>query len=275
MLTDILSALAVVVSVGLFLGILLALFIHFLGIREDEKTKKIRDALPGINCGACGFKGCNDYAEALSKGNAKPNLCIPGAEATAKELGEILGVEVEQTKDFIAFVHCNGTCDVTSTTAIYDGVDTCRGRSMIYGGLKSCRYGCLGCGDCAKVCVSDAISIENGIARVNTDRCVGCGMCAKTCPKNIISMIPQHAATAVFCCNKDKGADAIKVCKRACIACRKCVKACPSEAISIVDNCAVIDYTKCTECGLCAEVCPTGCLQKVCFPDLPDNFSLN
>ncbi len=274
MFIDVLTAFAVVVSVGLLLGILLALFIHFFGIEEDEKEKQIREVLPGINCGACGFKGCNDYAQALAAGRAKPNLCIPGAEATAKDLGEILGVEVEEPTDVVAFVHCNGICSVTTEKAIYEGIASCKARAMIYGGHKGCSYGCLGCGDCANVCVSHAIRIEQGVARVDTSRCVGCGMCAKECPRNIISMIPQEAAIVVYCSSHDKGADARKYCQNACIGCKKCEKVCPSGAISVIDNCAVVDYTKCTGCGVCADSCPTGCLVRETFPDLPENFRL-
>ena len=50
---DIIIALLVVTAIGLFLGILLALFIHFFGVEEDETAKKVRAALPGIICGAC------------------------------------------------------------------------------------------------------------------------------------------------------------------------------------------------------------------------------
>lgn len=274
MLIDVLTALAVVVSVGLVFGVLLALFVYWFGIEEDEKTKKIRAALPGINCGSCGFKGCSDYADALAKGLAKPNLCGPGAEAVAKELGEILGVEVEEPKDVIAFVHCNGDCTASSDKAIYEGIASCKARAMIYGGPRACTYGCLGCGDCAKVCVSHAICVTDGIARVNTSLCVGCGLCAKECPQKIISMIPQEAATVVYCSNKDKGAVARKACENACIGCKKCEKTCPSQAISVVNNCAVIDYDKCTGCGLCAQSCPAGCLKNETFPDLPEGFSL-
>ena len=274
MRVDILTAFAVVVAVGLFFGILLALFRKLFGIEDDEKTKKVRAALPGINCGACGFKGCNDYSEALAAGLAKPNLCIPGAENTAKELAEILGVEVEEPKDEVAFVHCNGTCDAVVKKAEYDGIATCKASASLYGGANLCTYGCIGCGDCANVCISGAICVVDGVARVNTSRCVGCGLCVKTCPKKIISMVPQETATVVYCSNKDKGADARKACKNACIGCKKCEKNCPSGAISVVDNCAVIDYTKCTGCGLCAEGCPTGCIKNVYFPDLPEDFTL-
>ena len=269
---DTLTALAVVSSVGIVFGILLALFVHWFGVEENEKAKQIRSVLPGINCGACGYKGCNDYAEALAKGDAKPNLCIPGAEHTAADLGEILGVEVEEPKDVVAFVHCNGDCTTATEKAVYDGIATCKARAAIYNGPKTCNYGCLGCGDCATVCVSHAIGVKNGVATVDTSRCIGCGMCAATCPKKIISMIPQSAGTVVYCSSKDKGADARKACKNACIGCKKCEKLCPHQAITVQDNCAVIDYSLCTGCGLCAQGCPTGCLQKAHFPDLPRGF---
>ena len=273
MLIDVLTALGVVVAVGLLFGILLALVISLFGVEEDEKVKQIRDTLPGINCGACGFKGCQDYAEAMASGKAAPNLCIPGAENVAKQLGEILGVEVEEPKDMVAFVHCNGTCEAAPEKANYDGIATCKARAAVFGGPKACNWGCLGCGDCAAVCVADAICIADGIARITTSRCVGCGLCVKECPKKIISMVPQETAVAVFCSSRDKGADARKFCKNACIACKKCEKTCPHGAITVKNNCAVIDYSLCTGCGACAEACPTGCLQKVSFPDLPEDFS--
>lgn len=268
MLIDVLVAFAVVVSISLVLAILLALVIHFFEIPEDEKMKAIRACLPGINCGACGFKGCNDYAEALAAGKTEPNRCIPGAETTANAIGEILGIEVEPPKDLVAFVHCNGTCDAVTMKAVYSGLNSCKAVSMLYGGPSACSYGCIGCGDCLAACSSNAICLENGIARIDTRRCVGCGLCVNNCPKKIISMVPQETAVAVYCSNKDKGADARKACKNACIACKKCEKACPNQAITVIDNCAVIDYAKCTGCAECTKGCPTGCLKAVFFPDL-------
>ena len=267
-LPQILIAFAVVTAAGLILAILLVVLIKFFGIEEDEKVKNIRACLPGINCGACGFKGCDDYAAALAEGKAKPNLCVPGAETTAAEIGNILGVEVEAPKDVVAFVHCNGTCEATSKKAVYDGINSCKAASMLYGGPEACRYGCLGCGDCALACPVNAICVSDGIARVNTSLCLGCGVCVDTCPKKIISLVPQETAVAVFCSNKDKGADARKACKNACIACKKCEKACPSGAITVINNCATIDYSKCTGCKECVAECPTGCLKAVFFPDL-------
>jgi formate hydrogenlyase subunit 6/NADH:ubiquinone oxidoreductase subunit I len=102
-------------------------------------------------------------------------------------------------------------------------------------------------------------------------RCLGCGICANTCPKKIINMIPQETTTVVMCSNKQKGADARKACKNACIGCKKCEKACQYGAITVVDNLAQIDYNKCIYCGLCVNECPTGCLKKVFFPNLPED----
>ena len=268
---DILIALAVVVSIGLFMGILLMLVSRFFGLPEDKKLRQIRDCLPGVNCGACGYKGCDDYAAALAEGTAKPNLCVPGAEDTANALGEVLGVEVEVPEDVVAFVHCNGNCEATSKKADYDGIATCRAASMIYGGPESCRFGCLGLGDCAAACPNEAICVKDGIAHVNTSRCLGCALCASVCPKQVISMGPQETAAVVMCNNKDKGADARKACKNACIGCKKCEKTCANGAISVKNNLAEIDYGKCTGCKACTAVCPTGCLKAVFFPDLGES----
>ena len=267
---DILIAFLVVAGIALLLGVLLAVISHFFSVPENPTQKLVRECLPGINCGACGYKGCDDYAAALAEGGVAPNLCIPGAQVVADEIGAILGVEaVEPFVDVVAFVACNGHCEATHTKADYHGIQTCTGAAMLFGGEGACTYGCLGYGDCAMVCPADAIYYDNGIAHVDTSRCIGCGLCAKTCPKGIIRMVPQNASVAVMCSNKDKGADARKACQNACIGCKKCEKTCPHGAITVADNLAVIDYEKCTGCGACAESCPTGCLKKVFFPDLP------
>ena len=83
MVESILIALAVTAGVGLAAGILLALSSHFFAVKEDEKVKKIRECLPGANCGACGYAGCDSYAKALVEDGVKTTLCIPGADSAA------------------------------------------------------------------------------------------------------------------------------------------------------------------------------------------------
>lgn len=268
---EILTAFLLMLAIALVAGLLLLIFSRLFAVEKNPLEKAVRDCLPGINCGACGCKGCDDYAAAIADGTAKPDQCIPGAQSVADQICEILGNEKADIENNVAFVACNGHSGVTSRTADYDGIKTCRAASMLYAGAGACRFGCLGFGDCAAVCPSDAICTDDGIARVDTSRCLGCGLCKKACPKGIIVMIPKEATSVVMCSNKQKGADARKACKSACIACKKCEKVCPSGAVSVKDNLAVIDYTKCTRCGLCAAECPTGCLKNIGFSGISEN----
>ena len=270
-LINILLALGVCGLIALLLDLLLGLASRFLAVKEDKTVKEVRACLPGVNCGACGYKGCDDYAAAVAQGTAKPNLCVPGAEAVAKEIGDILGVEVEAPKDWVAFVHCNGHCEATTKKANYDGISSCKAAAMLYAGPEACRFGCLGLGDCAAVCPSGAICTKDGIAHVDTSLCIGCGLCRDVCPKHIIHMVPQEVAVVANCSNTDKGALARTVCKNACIACKKCEKACEFGAVSVQNNLAGIDYDKCTGCGACAKACPTGAIKGVVLADIPED----
>lgn len=267
MIKEIIAPLLVVAAIGLAAGVLLALAERFFGFKEEERTLKIRECLPGANCGACGFAGCDSYARALAEGKAEPNLCIPGAADVASRLSEVLGVEVAAEEPKVAFVNCNGHIEATEEKAIYKGLNTCRATALIYGGPFSCRFGCVGCGDCAKACPVNAICMEDGVARINSYLCIGCGMCVKTCPKELISFIPRKHKVVVMCNNKEKGAVARRHCQNACIACKKCEKSCPHGAVTVIDNLAVIDYDKCTGCGECASVCPTGCIKTTNFKE--------
>ena len=105
-----------------------------------------------------------------------------------------------------------------------------------------------------------SIKVQNGCAVVNADLCTACSVCVKTCPKGIIQMLPIKKKATVACSNRDKGAQARKVCKAACIACGKCQRTCESGAITVENNLAVIDPEKCNACGKCVEACPTHCI---------------
>jgi len=262
---NIINVLLAIIPIGLILGVALAFFSVKFAVKENEKAKKVRSLLPGANCGACGFAGCDDYSLAIAEGRAEPNLCVPGGADVAANIGAYLGVEVAAPKSVAAFVHCNGNCEATNKKAEYDGISSCRAAAMLYGGPGVCTFSCIGLGDCAKACPQNAICVKDGIAHVDVTKCIGCGVCKGACPKNIISMVPRNAVTAVMCSNKDKGADARKACKNACIGCGKCVKTCKNGAITLENNLAKLDYSKCSGCGECAEACPTGCLKKIDF----------
>lgn len=46
---------------------------------------------------------------------------------------------------------------------------------------------CTGCGACMEICPADAITIENGVAKIVEDKCRGCYACQNVCPAEAIS----------------------------------------------------------------------------------------
>ena len=261
---DILIATLIVAGIGLVCAIILVLAAKFFAVSEDETEKQIRECLPGANCGACGYAGCDGYAKALAESKdgepIKANLCIPGADAVAKQIAEILGVEFEDVIEQVAVIHCYGDCEHTAHKMDYVGIRSCEAAKTMYGGEGKCTFGCIGLGDCVKVCPQDAICLENGMAHIDTRKCIGCGLCVRTCPRGIISLMADVESVLVTCNNKDKGAVARQKCSNACIGCKKCEKNCPTGAIKVVDNLATIDYSLCTKCEECAKNCPVGCI---------------
>ena len=129
--------------------------------------------------------------------------------------------------------------------------------AQLYGGEKSCHFGCLGLGDCVNACPYNAIKLCDGVAVVAPDLCKACKKCVSTCPKHLIDLVPKGMAVAsVLCKNCDKGAKTMKQCSVGCIGCMKCVKACESGAVTVTNSVASVDTSKCTGCGKCVEACP-------------------
>jgi len=249
-----------VTVIGLICAVGLSVASAVMAVKEDERFPAIRECLPGANCGACGFSGCDGYAKALLKPGTKTNLCVPGADTVAAKLSKLLGVEAEDVVEQVACVRCGGTCEHTQPKEEYHGIRTCAAARLFFSGSGSCAYGCIGMGDCAAACPQNAIYMEKGIAVVDTKSCIGCGLCAKACPQGVIAMMPDTSKTEVLCSSHDPGALTHRLCTAGCIACRKCEKACESGAITVTGNLARIDRAKCTGCGKCAEVCTTGAI---------------
>lgn len=256
-------AIILVSVIGVICAVMLAVASKLMAVKEDERFPAVRECLPGANCGACGYAGCDGYAHALIEDSGvKTNLCVPGADSVAQKLAEVLGVEFEDVIEQVAVIKCRGDCSVTSDKMDYQGIQSCKAAKLLFGGTGKCTFGCMGFGDCAAVCPNDAICIENGIAHVNTRLCIGCGMCASVCPNKLISIMPDVEKMLVTCSNTEKGAVTRKKCTHGCIGCKKCEKECPAGAITVVNNLSQIDYDKCTNCGHCVEVCPTKCIMK-------------
>ena len=258
-MSSIVLAVAVVAGIGLAAGVLLAVAAVVMHVQADERVEQLTAALPGVNCGACGYSGCERYAEAIVSG-AATNLCAPGGGGAAKALAEIMGVEAQPVLPRKAFVRCNGTRANCGQRFEYRGGQSCAAASLFYGGQKACNDACLGFGDCARVCPHGAIEIADGIARIDASKCVGCALCAMECPKRVIVMTEAMGKALNRCRSEAPGAAARKQCTAACTGCGLCVKACPEGAVAIENNLARVDQKKCVGCGLCVSKCPAGCL---------------
>lgn len=253
----IITATAVVAAVGLLIG----LFLGFAGIKfkveTDEKEEAILAALPGNNCGGCGFPGCSGLAAAIAKGEAAVGTCPVGGAAVADTIAQIMGVEASKSERLTAFVKCQGDCDKTKLDYEYTGVEDCNMLSFVpNGGPKTCNYGCLGFGSCVKACPFDAIHVESGVAVVDKEACKACGKCVLACPKHLIELIPYDAKYVVACSSKEKGPVVMKGCSVGCVGCQLCVKNCPNGAVMIDSFLSHIDQEKCVQCGACVEKCP-------------------
>ncbi len=252
---NIVYAILVLGIMGAVFGLVLAIASKVFAVEQDERLEPLTAALPGANCGGCGYAGCAAYAQAVLSGDAAIGACAAGGNEAAAKMSEIMGVETVQVERQVALVKCRGTD--AARKARYDGLQDCMAATKVTGnGPNLCAYGCLGFGNCVAACKFDALHIVDGVARVDHEKCVGCFSCIDACPRGIIVKVPYAADIVVACSSKEKGAALRKYCNIGCLGCKICERACQHDAIHVVDNLAVIDYTKCVSCGECAAKCP-------------------
>ena len=79
--------------IGMVAAVALGFAAKKFAVEVDPRELAALDVLPGINCGACGFAGCPGAAEAVVKGDAPVNVCLPGGEEIASKVAEIMGIE--------------------------------------------------------------------------------------------------------------------------------------------------------------------------------------
>lgn len=261
----IIATLIVSLVLAVVLGFLLGFFKKVFHVEVDPVRAEIRAALPGANCGACGYPGCDGLAAAIALGEAPVNSCTVGGSATAASIGKIMGVKADAETQ-VAVLLCQGTKEKCKPKAEYNGVKTCQGAKLAINGTKLCDYGCIGFGDCETACPFDAIHVkEDGLPHVDYAKCTGCGLCVNTCPQKILTRVPTARKGAIALCSNrnSRKAQVIKDCKAGCIKCGKCEKVCPKECIKVTDGIPLVDYAICDSCGECVKNCPTKVLSLI------------
>ncbi|MDR2166647.1 MAG: hypothetical protein LBE35_02195 [Clostridiales bacterium] len=86
-MNTILISVAVLGGMGILFGLILSFAAIKLKVGEDPRLTALKELMPGANCGACGFPGCNGFAEAFFAGNAPADGCPVGRR---RGLGEKL-----------------------------------------------------------------------------------------------------------------------------------------------------------------------------------------
>ncbi|MBU1122785.1 MAG: RnfABCDGE type electron transport complex subunit B [Candidatus Omnitrophota bacterium] len=252
-------------SIGLGFSLLLSFLSKKLHVVENPLVEKIVNALPGLNCGACGFSGCHAYAQGIIKNKKIFNGCLPGGKELNEVLIKLLGIDAQVAEDKTGLVcHCGADNTHKKKSFLYNGPQTCATADLI-GGNYDCIYGCLALGDCIKVCPTAALQLKNEKIYIDNEKCVSCGKCVKKCPRNLFEIVGAQKSIDTFivaCSNKEKGKNVMDVCKQGCIGCGICAKA-PDSPFYLENNLAYIDRAKANDQKLLEAAktkCPTKCI---------------
>lgn len=232
---------------GSICGIALALAAKRFAVKIDPKIEAVRACLPGANCGACGFAGCESYAEAVVIDPAcSPGKCPPGKQAVADKVAAITGKVAEAASSVIAVLRCSRNEGEVQKKHAYVGFDTCQAATIAFGGPYECDFACVGYGDCEAGCPFHAIHMKNGEPVIDPEACTGCGKCIDICPKLVLQLVPKDALVYVPCSSHDSGKAVTAVCKSGCNHCMACTRK-AKDVANMVNDRIEIDYEKCDE----------------------------
>lgn len=261
----VLTSVLTLLGLGFVAAAVLAVASRVFHVEEDPRVEAVMEALPGANCGGCGYAGCEGYALAVVNDPAvAASLCVAGSADTSIAVGELTGKTVAAAEPQRSFRRCDKLAGNVGLRYEYQGMPSCAAATLLMGGSDICSWSCLGFGDCVQVCPFDAMKVENGLVHVIAAKCTGCGLCVKACPRNSLELIPTRSRISVFCATKDKLRAVMEICEVGCINCGKCIKVCPAKAISSEDGRIEVNHKKCLSYGPdCQEACVAGCSRHI------------
>jgi len=264
MLEGILFPILSVGGLALVFGLVLGFSARKFAVESDPVVENIVRALPGANCGGCGYPGCTVFAERVASGNASYKGCPPGGAFAAGEIAKHMGIDATPANRKVAFIKCNGSSDNIKRNYVYDGPKSCVAASQLAtGGNKTCTFSCIGLESCKNACPFGAIKMADSIAVVIREKCTACGICVAACPKDLIEIVPDSSKVRVLCNSREKGRLVREHCRAGCLGCSICQRACKENAIIFEDNIVWIDYEKCTQCMDCVNKCPSKAIKSM------------
>ena len=267
---EILAAVITVGGLAFVFGGILSYASKIFAVKIDVRVEKIAEILPGANCGGCGAPGCSAYAEMVVKGDLPIDACAPGGSEVAIKIAEILGQGPVEIVEKRAIVRCSGSHENASKKYNYYGVQSCKSAVLVDEGPKTCKYACVGFGDCVDSCPFDAMyMLDNGLPFVVADKCTACGNCVDACPRGIMDLLPKSENIFVGCMSQGKAKEVKSACKVGCTGCTLCSqeKITPDEAITMNGNLPELHYDKDHEFENAVAKCPSKIFVDLRKPD--------
>lgn len=241
---NIATAPAIMTSLGLLFGTVLAVAYRLLRVDEDPRIQQTEEMLPGTNCGACGEPGCLPFAIKLVHDEVQASMCTVATDDDIEAIAEYLGVDPGEQDKRVARLHCAGGKAQAFQIAEYLGFESCRAASVVSGGGKGCSWGCLGLADCDVACTFDAIHMNsNGLPVVDIEKCTACGDCVDACPKDLFEIVPLNQKLFVQCNSPLEGDAVLALCTVACDGCAKCAADAAPGLIRMENDLPVVDYS--------------------------------
>ncbi|MEE8412176.1 MAG: RnfABCDGE type electron transport complex subunit B [Acidobacteriota bacterium] len=253
----------IMLGIGLFFGVVLALADRYLKVQEDPRIDVLEELLPGTNCAACGQPGCRGFALSLVAEESVPGQCTVAAAERVEAIAAFLGVDAGFQEKVVARLHCAGGTSVVKQLADYHGMSSCRAAFVVNGGGKACPWGCLGLGDCDRACDFDAIHMnDEALPVVSVDKCTACNDCVEVCPLNLFALHPVSEKVIVQCSSPLTGDPVRAICRVACDGCGLCAADAEPEAIEMQGGLPVIRNPR-GALESCTRRCPTGAIHWV------------